>query len=223
MDIVGGLLGGLLGGLRARDAFLLRSRMRAPWSLQVRDEAPLTVVAVVRGGAWLVADGLSQELGAGDVAVLRGPAAYLLADEPGRPPQAVILPGQVCAAPDRGPQNVMGPVGIRPWGNCADGETELVTGTYPLERAVSQRLLAALPSALHLAAHDWDCPYVSLLADGLGREQPGQEAVLDRLLDLLLVAVLRAWLARTSSPRWLRAHDDPMVGQVLTVMQRAPA
>jgi AraC-like DNA-binding protein len=214
---------GLLDGPRAREAFLLRSRMAAPWSLEIRDEAPLTVVAVVRGDAWLVADGLTCHLGVGDIAVLRGPEPYLMADIADRPPQAVILPGQICAAPGGGPQDVMGPVGIRSWGNDADGGTELLTGTYPLARAVSQRLLASVPPALYVAADDWDCPYVALLADEIGKDQPGQDAVLDRLLDLLLVAVLRTWLARNDSPTWYRAYDDPMVGPVLRLMQHAPA
>src|SRR2546430_2064907 len=31
--------------------------MEPPWSLRIQDEAPLTLVAVVRGEAWIVADG----------------------------------------------------------------------------------------------------------------------------------------------------------------------
>ena len=46
-------LAGLLDGPRAREAFLLRSSMDPPWSLRIQDEAPLTVVAIVRGEAWL--------------------------------------------------------------------------------------------------------------------------------------------------------------------------
>ena len=42
-------LAGLLDGPRARGAFLLRSSMDPPWSLRIQDEAPLTLVAVVRG------------------------------------------------------------------------------------------------------------------------------------------------------------------------------
>ena len=86
---------GLLDGPRAHGAFLLRSRMSAPWSLRIEDEAPLTVVAVVRGHVWLEADGSSNRIGRGDVAVLRGPTPYTVSDEPGRPPQAVIRPGQI--------------------------------------------------------------------------------------------------------------------------------
>ena len=44
---------GFLNGPRARGAFLLRSVMDPPWSLRIRDEAPLTIAAVVRGTAWI--------------------------------------------------------------------------------------------------------------------------------------------------------------------------
>ena len=47
---------GLLDGPRARGAFLLRSSMDPPWSLRIRDEAPLTLCAMVRGDAWVVPD-----------------------------------------------------------------------------------------------------------------------------------------------------------------------
>ena len=47
---------GLLDGPRARGAFLLRSTLDPPWSLRIQDEAPLTLVAVVRGEAWLLPD-----------------------------------------------------------------------------------------------------------------------------------------------------------------------
>src|ERR1700727_3658449 len=49
-------LASLLDGPRANDAFLMRSLFEPPWSLRRRDEAPMTVVTVVRGGAWAVSD-----------------------------------------------------------------------------------------------------------------------------------------------------------------------
>ena len=78
-------------------AFLLRSSMDPPWSLRIEDEAPLTLVAMVRGEAWLVPDddGPSGGSRRGDVAILRGPDPYTVADDPGTPPQVLILPGQV--------------------------------------------------------------------------------------------------------------------------------
>ena len=49
--------------------------------------------------------------------------------------------------------------------------------------------------------------------------------MLDRLLDLLLIAVLRAWFARpdTGAPGWYRASADPIVGRALRLMHHNPA
>ncbi|HEY0805740.1 MAG TPA: cupin domain-containing protein, partial [Pseudonocardiaceae bacterium] len=67
-------LAGLLDGPRARGAFLLRSVLDPPWSLRIQDQAPLTLVAMVRGDAWMVPDGgAAVRLAPGDVAIMRGP------------------------------------------------------------------------------------------------------------------------------------------------------
>jgi AraC-like DNA-binding protein len=49
--------------------------------------------------------------------------------------------------------------------------------------------------------------------------------VLDRLLDLLLIAVLRAWFARpdAEAPAWYRAYSDPVVGRALRLIHDDPA
>jgi AraC-like DNA-binding protein len=216
---------GLLDGPRARGAFLLRSVLDPPWALRVQDEAPLTVVSVVRGGAWLLPDdGPATRLTTGDVAIVRGPGAYRVADDPATAPQAVIHPGQRCTTPDGTETVRMTGQGVRTWGTGADGETVLLTGTYEHRAEVSERLLRALPAILVLRAGEWDCPLVPLLASEIGRDEPGQEAVLDRLLDLLLIAVLRAWFARpeADAPGWYRAHADPVVGPALRLLHEAP-
>ena len=116
-------------------------------------------------------------------------------------------------------------LGVRTWGNSPDGATVMLTGTYQLEGEVSQRLLRVLPAVLVLRDGDWDCPLIALLADEIVKDEPGQEAVLDRLLDLLLIAVLRAWFARpgTDAPRWYRAYGDPVVGRALRLLHHNPA
>jgi len=219
-------LAGLLDGPRARGAFLLRSSMDPPWSLRIQDEAPLTLVAVVRGQAWTVPDGSpAVRLDDGDVAVIRGPGHYTVADDPATPPQAVIHPGQRCTSPDGQELMQMTELGVRTWGNSPEGATVLLTGTYQLDGEVSQRLLRALPAVLVLREGEWDCPLIPLLAEEIVKDEPGQEAVLDRLLDLLLIAVLRAWFARPGSgaPGWYRAYGDPVVGRALRLLHHNPA
>jgi AraC-like DNA-binding protein len=217
---------GLLDGPRARGAFLLRSQLDPPWSMRIADEAPLCLVAVTRGGAWLVPEeGQAQQLRPGDVVVIRGPGPYVLADDPGTEPQVVILPGQQCVTPDGREVPLMSYMGVRTWGNSPAGSTVMLNGTYELESEVSRRLLGALPPLLVLRGEEWESPLVGLLAEEIVKDDPGQEAVLDRLLDLLLIAVLRAWFARpdAEAPNWYRAYSDPVVGKALRLIHNDPA
>jgi AraC-like DNA-binding protein len=217
---------GLLDGPRARGAFLLRSLLDPPWSMRIADEAPLCLVAVTQGEAWLVPEeGQAQQLGPGDVAVIRGPDPYVLADHPGTEPQVVILPGQQCVTPDGREVPLMSYMGVRTWGNSPLGSTVMLNGTYELESEVSRRLLGVLPPLLLLPSEEWESPLVGLLAEEIVKDDPGQEAVLDRLLDLLLIAVLRAWFARpdAEAPSWYRAYSDPVVGKALRLIHNDPA
>ncbi|MEU7573700.1 AraC family transcriptional regulator [Micromonospora sp. NPDC049240] len=217
---------GLLDGPRARGAFLLRSMLTPPWSMLIRDEAPLTVVAVVHGDAWLVpAEAAAARLGAGDVAIVRGPAPYTVADDPATPPQVVVHPGQRCITPDGQELYEMARLGFRTWGNGPDGRTVLLTGTYPVRGAVGRRLLDALPALVVVPRVSWDSPLVPLLAAEIVKDDPGQEAVLDRLLDLLLIAALREWFDRpgAATPAWYRAYADPVVGRALRMLHHDPA
>jgi AraC-like DNA-binding protein len=217
---------GLLDGPRARGAFLLRSVLDPPWSMRIEDEAPLTLVAMVRGSACVVPDdGAISDLRAGDVAILRGPDPYTVADRPETAPQVLILPGQRCVLPDGREVEEMGDLGVRTWGNSAEGETIMLTGTYQLRSETSQRLLDALPAHLVVTGDSWENPLVGFLADEIAKDEPGQEAVLDRLLDLLLIAALRAWFARdeADAPGWYRAQGDPVVGPALKLIHNNPA
>jgi len=214
----------LLEGPRARGAFLVRALVDPPWSLRVMDEAPLTLVAVGRGSACLVRDGAPPErLGPEDLVIVRGPEPYTLADDPATPVQAVIHPGgcarsvtgeDLCDAMD---------LGVRTWGRSHSAATMLLVGTYRMRDEVTRRLLGALPPALVLRRDAWDGRPLGLLRDEIARDGPGQEVLLDRLLDLLLVAALRAWLARQADAAWFRAHADPVVGAALRLLHENPA
>jgi AraC-like DNA-binding protein len=217
---------GLLDGPRARGAFVLRSMMDPPWAIRIEDEAPLTLVAMVRGEAWVRPDdGEDVELRSGDVAIIRGPEPYDVTDAQGTAPQAIIFPGQRCVTPDGQELTEMSHMGVRTWGNSPDGATVMLTGTYQMRSEISQRLLGALPPLLVLRGEDWHSPLIPYLAEEVVKDEPGQEAVLDRLLDLLLIAVLRAWFARpdAQAPGWYLAHGDPVVGPALRLLQNNPA
>ena len=200
--------------------------MDPPWALRIEDEAPLSVVAMLRGRACFAVDGeVPQWLDAGDVAMLRGPDHYLFADDPATPPQAIIHANQRCTTPDGQDISQMRSFGVRRWGNTPDGATEVLTGTYNLQGEVSRRLLDALPPQLVLRSHEWQTPVLGLLADEMLRDDAGQDAVLDRLLDLLLIHAVRAYLVRRApnAPGWFRAQSDPVAGPAVRLLQDDPA
>src|SRR5262249_61745068 len=150
--------------------------------------APLSLVAMLRGSACFVPDNAEPiTVGEGDVVLVRGPEHYVFCDDPETPPQAIIHPDQRCTTPDGAELAAMRSFGVRRWGNNPDGSTEILTGTYNLEGEVSQRLLEVLPLRLVLRTDEWQTPLLGLLADEMLRDDVGQDAGLDRLLDLLLV------------------------------------
>ncbi|WP_280399213.1 AraC family transcriptional regulator [Nocardia carnea] len=217
-------LAALLEGPRARGAFVLRSTLSPPWSLRIQDDSPLTLVAVIRGWAWvLTAEGEQRRMAAGDVAVFRGPQPYTVADDPATAPQILINPGQVTTTLDGDVLCETMSLGVRQWGNDPDGETVLVTGSYEYAGAVSRRLLRALPPMLVVPRDRSDDRLLDLMTDETVKDLPAQGVVLDRLLDLLLIATLRTWFSGAEAPPWYHAYGDPLVGKALRLLQHNPA
>ncbi|MER6419524.1 AraC family transcriptional regulator [Streptomyces sp. NPDC001137] len=232
-------LAGLLDGPRARGAFMIRACFEPPWCVRIEDRAPLSVMLMVRGEAWIMTDaGERSEMGVppaegwgrvllrpGDLAIARGPDPYTCADDPETEPQALILPGAECRYPDGRSLNGVMDLGVRTWGDRLDGSAVMLIGTYLWHGEVGGRLLDALPPLLSLTPDVWDCPLTPLLMEEIVRDEPGQEVVLDRLLDLLVIAALRAWFARpeAAAPAWYRALADPVVGRVVRLLHDDPA
>lgn len=219
-------LADLLDGPRARGAFLLRSTLAPPWSIRIQDEAPLTLMSMVGDDAWLIPDGGEpRRARPGDMVIFRGPDPYTVSDDPATEPRVVVHPGQVCTAPDGTSLSREMALGVRAWGNAPDGPAVMLIGTYPMRGAVTRRLLAALPPIAVVPGDALRSPLAGVLADEIGRDEPGQEVVLDRLLDLLLIQTLRAWFARpdAEAPGWYRAHGDPVVGPALRLLHADPA
>lgn len=219
-------LGGLLDAPRARGAFALRTVMNPPWSLRILAESPITLLAGISGEAWVVPDsGEPVRIGPGDIAVTRAPDHYNVADSPTTAPTVVIHPGQQCRDLDGRSVNDEMTHGTRTWGNDPEGRTVFIVGAYEHLSDISDRLLRALPPVISVASSEWESPLVPLLCDEVVKDEPGQAAVLDRLLDLLLTAVLKAWFAQRDAerPDWWRHQGDRIVDRALAAMHADPA
>ncbi|MBW4717502.1 AraC family transcriptional regulator [Saccharothrix obliqua] len=203
----------LLRGFRANGALVCRSFASPPWSMRYSTTPPLTLVTVSHGNGWLIADGHEpMRLRAGDLGLVRGPVGFVLADDPATPPQ--LDPTTVECDEWR--------VGTRTYGLRPDGDAVVITGSYEVRGSVSDRLLNALPQAFVVPCGP--CQTVDLLAEEIAKDQPGQDGVLDRLLDLLLVFALREWFDRPEAnpPGWYRALGDPVVGPALRAIHDQP-
>ncbi|MFF5979243.1 AraC family transcriptional regulator [Streptomyces olindensis] len=130
--------------------------------------------------------------------------------------------GSPCRTPG-GAEQATGPA--RTCGTPADGAPVLLSGAFERRGELSERLVRALPPVLVVPGEDSPHPAVRLVAQEITRERPGQQLVLDRLLDLMLVSALRGWFddPDADAPAWCRALDDPVVGAALRLLHAAPA
>ena len=228
------VLAELLEGTRVRGGRFHRLVMDPPWGVRVRDEAQLSLYTVLNASAWLVhPEAEPVRLGPRDIAIVSSPADHLIADQPHTPPGLIVEPGDVCTTPDGVEACEQLTLGVRTWGTvpreagrpAASEPVVLVNGTYQPESDVSKRLLAALPPVLVSREADFPCAVLPILAEEVGTDAPGQQAVLDRLLDVVLISTLRSWFARpeAETPAWYLAQADPVVGPALRLLHADPA
>jgi AraC-like DNA-binding protein len=226
-------LGDLLDGVRARTAAFCRAVLEPPWALRIVDRAPLALATPLRGHAWIVPDhGEPTLLDTGDVAIVQGPEPYTVADHRDTGPSVYVHPDNrlmtvhgVDITAEVKLNAHVSTLGSRADGGDSHDAAILASGTYQVSSFVSGRLLASLPTVIRVPREHVQSPIMDLLSTEVDRDEPGQQVVLDRLLDLALIAALRAWFARPKAdpPGWYRAHGDPVVGRALRVIHEEPA
>lgn len=218
-------LADLLDGVRARSAAFCRAVFEPPWALRIADGAMLAVATALRGHAWVVPDDAAAVLiRTGDVAIIKGPHQYTVGDHPDTPPSLMVHADNRLTTMDGVDVTSDLRLGTRTSGH-GDGSAMVASGTYQVIGDVGGRLLTALPPIVLVPYSEARSPVLDLLAVEVDRDEPGQQVVLDRLLDLTLIATLRAWFARQeeAAPGWYRAHSDPLVGRTLQLIHDDPA
>jgi AraC-like DNA-binding protein len=193
----------------------------APWGFQLNEVPFAAFHAIAEDGCWLRRPGAPpMRLAAGDV---------------------VFLPlgsGHALSSHERGPlrnyDQILASIGLTTPGAfvtlAGSGPTiRLICGAYPYDRSVAHPPLAALPPVLHLphepaaASHGLGVT-LRMLAAELDSQQPGAQTIVDRLVDILFVHIVRAWLStRTDHPTaWLAALRDPAVAKAIAHLHADP-
>ncbi|MFJ1973225.1 AraC family transcriptional regulator [Streptomyces sp. NPDC087903] len=194
-----------------------RLTVRGSWCTRLAPYEGAGFHVVLSGGCSLLPDGGGEPvtLGAGDVVLLPHGAGHVLADGPvdaARAERAVPF------------ESLTDPVGsLRGEGH----EAELLCGKYRLDRSRVHPLLAELPQVVHLpnrVGADPELRYaVDLLARELDERRPGACLALPSLLDLLLVYMVRAWMARARTGAWPGVLSDPVTTAALRALHTDPA
>jgi len=121
--------------------------------------------------------------------------------------------------------------GLRLWQVGGGGEvTRFVCGYMACDPRLSQVFLSGLPSIFKVsirkqASGGWLEDSIRLFLDHADRFQPGGEAVLAKLSEVLFVETLRAYIGELPANQtgWLACARDPEIGKVLALMHRDPA
>jgi AraC-like DNA-binding protein len=191
------------------------------WGLSLDAVPGAAFHAVTAGNAWLRVPGKSPvQLVPGDAVLLPGGVAHVLAGNRSGP----TVPFDHAAAADALEQGLDLRVGTGPT------TTRILCASYHQDDAAKIATLAALPDVVQLPAHTATPGLratLSLLAGELAEPQTGTRLVLEHIVNILLVQIVRAWLADAHSadvgPSWLRGLGDAATLRVLVAMHEHPA
>ncbi|MEU9607201.1 AraC family transcriptional regulator [Streptomyces sp. NPDC048057] len=220
MDVLADALS--VAGVRGTVA--LRIDGRQDWAVSWAQNADAVLYAVTAGSAWLTvagADGRAVapvELLAGDVVLLPTGVAHNIASDPGRTPKLcdVALADQL--------RRTGGALRL----GAGEPRTHLLGASYRHDRVVSLHVFTLLPSIVHIRGSRASTALdgtVRLLTQETADPQLATAVVLDRLVDVVLVHLLRCWLGRhpeLTRGTWLGALADPLVTDAMSRMHQEP-
>lgn len=204
------LLNDHLTRARASGAVFARTVARPPWGLRLGGSIQLAVHMVVQGHGWLWLADPSRKpvpLSPGDVTLIRGGPDHFIGHEPGaacQEPEDFRLHHATDATP------------------AEQGAAVFLCGAYRFSGDVGAGLLKALPQVMTFSPATGDPLHdvVGVLSYELTHSEPGQNTVLDRLLDVLLVMAIRTSFKQSAtSPAWYRASSNLRLKPALEAIQ----
>ncbi|HET9959177.1 MAG TPA: AraC family transcriptional regulator [Polyangiaceae bacterium] len=218
------VLADVLSITRLGATVVAQAELVPPWGLEIDPIAETHVHVVLRGSCWLRTTGDRRpiRLGSGDVVLIRAGVGHSICDDPKTKPAPH---GDVLAAM---------PLRLAALPASRAKETTLVLCAKYLFQGVgapggAHPLTSLLPPLIHLPAYEAERDkQLQLLLQLLGHEARaagvGTELVVPRLVDSLLVFVVRAWLAGQplAAGGWFAALRDPHISAALGLMHGRP-
>lgn len=216
MDLLADVLA--VGGVRGTAG--ARIEAAGTWGISWHGLGGAAFYAITSGTAWLSLPGQEpQQLMPGDVVLLPSGTGHGLSSTP----EAPFTPCSGC-----GGDEAMNDGSVLRLGS-GEVQTHILGASYDYDRTVSTQVMASLPQMLHIRADNGGTcldDTVRLLSRELAYPQVATSFVLNRLVDILLVQLLRVWLARRPDQArgsWLGVLADPVVSVALAKLHQEPA
>jgi AraC-like DNA-binding protein len=185
----------VLSSLRLRGRLFCRTELTAPWTLTIPPDELAQFHVVEDGRCWIHLDG----------------------EERARE----LAPGDLVVLPHGH--------GYRLTDSSQGSEAWMIRGSFCFEGRGGHPLLSLLPPVVHLHAEEgreggWLEMTLKLLSHEARHPRPGTETLITRLIDILFVQVVRAWIESLpeGSGGWLGALRDRQIGTALGCIHREP-
>ncbi|CAO5242340.1 AraC family transcriptional regulator [Frankia sp. AgKG'84/4] len=220
MDTPADPLADVLRLARVSGAVLAQLVAHEPWGVEVDPQPGAIFHAVLAGSCWLrTAETAPRQLMPGDVVLLPTNHGHTLSSGPTTAAMALTQAAKIGLRADDGVVELPGEGAI----------TRILCASYDYDHEVAQPLMSLLPRVLHLTAGEPGddgavAAALALLRYELNGVPPGSRAVVARLIDVLLVHIVRAWLRTrpAGAGSWLRALHDPVTARVLALLHEVP-
>jgi AraC-like DNA-binding protein len=213
-------LGEALHFLRMRGVFYCDAELSTPWgvSMPPMDDV-LMFHFVARGACSLVVADVEQGMREGDLALVPHGGGHVLRSDSAAEIEALFdVPRELVG---------QGFERIRHGGGGVS--TKLICGAVRFDDPAAGRLLRMLPASMHVDVSSpnaaWMREMLRLMAEEAGGRQPGGEAIVTRLADILVIQVIRNWIASDPAAQkgWLAGLKDRQIGRAIRRIHGDPA
>lgn len=206
----------IMSGLRLQGRVLCRLELSRHWAFSMPTDGLARFHVIEKGTCWVGSrEEGRRQLAAGDLLV--GFGEHSLSDR--ADPRTIVPIERFLGSlePSRSGASVCTVNG--------GSDVDMLCGAFTFGHGYDHPLLTSLPRLLHVPGHCGQSPeWLELTLRFLSAEVRtpgiGSEAVLTRLIDLIFVQAVRAWVAEQSDSRtgWIGALRDRQLTAVLTLM-----